>query len=328
MSAKIIVLSADTAMKRALSEEFIKHKYSILADSPTIFDAPPRLAGEGAIVLVLDIDTFSIGPQTLQKMIEQYKLNTIIVGQRNIIQFLAMGIRIHIQKPPAGNIVSLKAFMRNVCIHIEEFIRIQRFKIPGDERISQIITAHDKVIAIAASTGGPDAVNTVIKGLPANTPPILIAQHMPAMLTHQFAQRLDRTGKMMVKEAAQTEYLQKNLAIVAPGDFHMRVVKRQNRLMVECFQGAKLHGVRPAADILFDSLADILGKNVIGVVLTGMGVDGARGLKNLKAKGAATIGQNEATSVVYGMPKAAYDLGAVDYQLPIDKIADKIAQLM
>jgi two-component system chemotaxis response regulator CheB len=218
--------------------------------------------------------------------------------------------------------------LRTVIERIEETIRIARFKVPGNERIDQIITENDKIIAIAASTGGPEAVNTVIKGLPAQTPPILIVQHMPAMLTYQFAQRLDRTGKIASKEAANTEYLQKNLALVAQGDLHMRAVKRQGRLLVECYEGAKLHGVRPAADILFDSLAEIMGKNVIGVVLTGMGADGARGLKNLKAKGAKTIGQNEETCVVYGMPRVAFEMGAIDYQLPIDKIADKIIQLI
>ena len=186
----------------------------------------------------------------------------------------------------------------------------------------------DKIIAIASSTGGPEAVDTIIKGLPANTPPILIVQHMPALLTAQFADRLDKAGKLSVKEAENRECIQRNWAFVAPGDFHMRVVRSGHRVMVECFKADKMHGVRPAADILFDSLAEIGATNVIGVVLTGMGVDGAAGLKRLKSLGAVTIGQDKKSSVVYGMPKAAYEMGAVDFQLPLDKIAGKIMQLM
>lgn len=186
----------------------------------------------------------------------------------------------------------------------------------------------DKIIAIASSTGGPEAVDTVIKGLPANTPPILIVQHMPAILTAQFAARLDRVGQISAKEAEDGDFLQRNWALVAPGNFHMKVEKDGHRLMVRCFQSAKMHGVRPAADILFDSLAELGIKNVVGVVLTGMGADGAAGLKKLRDMGAVTIGQDKKSSVVYGMPKAAFDAGAVDFQLPLDRIAEKIVQLI
>jgi two-component system chemotaxis response regulator CheB len=129
-----------------------------------------------------------------------------------------------------------------------------------------------------------------------------------------------------VHEAKDNDYLQKGLVLIAPADKHMRLIRRGSKLMVECFVGQKLHGVMPAADILFESVAPLMRNNVIGVILTGMGADGARGMLLLHNAGAKTIGQDKASSVVYGMPKIAADLGALDIQLPLDRIADAIVR--
>ncbi|MCL2415888.1 MAG: CheB methylesterase domain-containing protein [Defluviitaleaceae bacterium] len=325
---EVIVISMDLELKKQLIDELKRHGFPILAESPSVFNSMKPLAQEGSIILILDTENIAITPAALQRQIERHKLHVILLGTKNLNDYRNMGLSVYVSKPPVDGPFARKVFCRNVVGRVEFFNRIRTFKLPGSERPSQAINDKDKIIAIAASTGGPEALNTIMKNLPNNTPPILIVQHMPSMLTYQFAARMDKSSKITVKEASMQEYLQKNLALVAPGDFHMRMIKRNSRLLVECFQAAKMHGVRPAADILFDSMAELVGANTIGVILTGMGSDGARGLQRLKQKGAITIGQNEASSVVYGMPKVAFDIGAVDYQLPIDRIADKIMQLV
>jgi two-component system chemotaxis response regulator CheB len=150
---------------------------------------------------------------------------------------------------------------------------------------------------------------------------------MPSGFTKLFAERLNNFYPMTIKEARNGDFVRAGQVLIAPADQHMSLVSDGNHLSVKCFVGQKVHAVMPAADILFESAAPILKTNAIGVVLTGMGSDGAKGLLLMHRYGAKTICQDETTSVVYGMPKAAYDLGAADFKLPIGEIAGKILQL-
>jgi two-component system chemotaxis response regulator CheB len=183
-----------------------------------------------------------------------------------------------------------------------------------------------KPIAIGASTGGTETILEILEQLPENTPPILIVQHMPPVFTRFLAERADKLCKMQVWEARDGDRLANGLALLAPGGFHMVLEgnPENNQWAVRLHQGEPLHSQRPAVDELFNSIAKTLGKNAIGVILTGMGEDGAAGMKNMRENGAYTIGQNEETCVVYGMPKAAYDVGAVCKQLPLQDIAKEI----
>ncbi|MDR1913321.1 MAG: chemotaxis protein CheB [Clostridiales bacterium] len=185
-----------------------------------------------------------------------------------------------------------------------------------------------KVIAIAASTGGTDAIEEILKSLPKDIAPIVIVQHIKAGFTNVFAQHLDQVCNIQVKEAANGDMLKRGLALIAPADLHMKVNWRTGYLISECFVGKRIHGVMPAADILFNSVANTMGKMAIGIILTGMGVDGAVGIKQMRDKGAKTIGQNEETCVVYGMPKAAREMGGLDFVLPLKKIPDMILYLL
>jgi two-component system chemotaxis response regulator CheB len=188
-------------------------------------------------------------------------------------------------------------------------------------------TTKSNIIAIAASTGGTDALPTVLRTLPKNMPPILIVQHMPSIFTAQFADRLNRACDITVKEAKNDEMVFKGHAYIAPGDLHMRLIVRQQKLFLECFGGEKVNGVRPSADVLFESCMHVLGKSATGVILTGMGSDGAKGLAEMRKKGSITYGQNRETSTVYGMPAAAYNLGAVTHRLPLLEIASALAKM-
>jgi two-component system chemotaxis response regulator CheB len=175
----------------------------------------------------------------------------------------------------------------------------------------------DHIISIAASTGGPPAVTKVLTSLPAESPPMLITQHMPKGVTKLFAEGLNERCKFTVKEAQEGDRIQERLALVAPGGYHMVVTKEHK---IHLTTDPPVNYVRPAADVMMFSMAEVYGAKNVGVVLTGMGADGAKGIKAIKESGGYTIAQDEATSVVYGMPNMAYQTGCVDKVVPLDRI--------
>ncbi len=188
-------------------------------------------------------------------------------------------------------------------------------------------TTH-KILAIGASTGGTEALKDVLMGLPRNAPGTVIVQHMPANFTAPFAERLNTLCAMEVREARNGDSITPGVALIAPGDYHMVVRRSGARYYVEIGSGDKVSGHRPSADVLFNSVAKIAGANAIGVILTGMGGDGARGLLAMRNAGARTIGQDEASCIVYGMPKVAFELGAVERQAPLERIPEEILGLL
>ena len=180
------------------------------------------------------------------------------------------------------------------------------------------------LIAIGASTGGTEATAMIIENLPAQMPGIVITQHMPADFTRMYAERLDRISKLSVSEARDGDRVEPGTALVAPGGLQMSLKKDLRGYYVHCAAGEKVNGHCPSVGVLFDSAAQVAGKDAIGVLLTGMGHDGAYELLHMREAGAFTIGQDRESCVVYGMPKVAYDVGAVMQQLPIDRIADAL----
>jgi two-component system chemotaxis response regulator CheB len=178
----------------------------------------------------------------------------------------------------------------------------------------------NKLIAIGASTGGTEAILTILKSLPKYTPGIVIVQHMPPVFTKMYAQRLDNSIVLNVKEAQTGDIVQQGHVLIAPGDYHMKVEKAGSTYKIKCFKGEKVNGHCPSVDVLFNSVAQEVGKDAIGVILTGMGYDGAKGLLAMRQNGARTLGQDEHSSVVYGMPKVAYNLGAVEKQVQLEEI--------
>lgn len=177
---------------------------------------------------------------------------------------------------------------------------------------------------IAASTGGTEAIRIVMSALPANFPGLCIVQHIPAFISKAFAERVNDACAMEVREAKNGDILHEGLALIAPGDFHLSLQKDMGQYRVSLKKGPKVWYQRPAADVLFRSAAPHVGKWGVGVVLTGMGRDGAEGLLQLRKSGVHTLAQDEATSVVYGMPRVAYELGAVDEVLPLQQIPGKM----
>ena len=179
-----------------------------------------------------------------------------------------------------------------------------------------------QIIAMGASTGGTEALLAILEKLPGNLPPIVITQHMPPIFTNMYAERLNRICKMEVREAKDQDKLYPGLCLIAPGGLQMQVVKDREGLKVSCLEGEKVSGHCPSIDYLFSSVAKECGEHAVGILLTGMGRDGAHGLLLMHEKGAYTLGQDEESSVVYGMPMEAYKLGAVDKQGNLSQIAD------
>lgn len=198
---------------------------------------------------------------------------------------------------------------------------------PAAPAIDGDFTPEDRVVAIGASTGGVEALLAIVERLPANCAPTVITQHMPATFTKSFAERLDRASAAEVREARDGDPLAPGKVFLAPGgDCHLEI-DGLTHLRCRVSHGAPVSGHCPSVDVLFSSVARIAKDRAVGVILTGMGRDGARGLLALRDGGGRTLGQNEATSVVYGMPKAAFEIGAVERQLPLERIAPAIRQL-
>lgn len=192
----------------------------------------------------------------------------------------------------------------------------------GKTRFS--LAAASTLIALGASTGGTEALLEVVRNFPADTPGVVIVQHMPPGFTKMYADRLSKICKMRVKEAQTGDKIKQGQILIAPGDLQMTVVKNLGELSVRCVSGEKVSGHRPSVDVLFSSVAKVACPNSIGVILTGMGSDGAKGLLEMKQNGAYTIGQDEESCVVYGMPMVAYKIGAVQTQAPLNKISEMI----
>jgi two-component system chemotaxis response regulator CheB len=283
--------------------------------------------------LIIDLDTVQPEEARVRSFQSRFKLLVIYtsfsLARANLIKKDASTdfiIKPSVLSPQTGN-----QFAATVSRRIEGFFKQQI--LPGTRDLNKTITGSGglrerKLIAIASSTGGTNALEEILMRLPADVPPIVLVQHMPSGFTKLFAERLNSKYKQEVLEAQTGDYLQQGRLLMAPADRHMKLIRQQSRLAVECFIGKKIHGVMPAADVLFESVAELVRQNAVGVVLTGMGADGAKGLLQMRNAGADNIGQNEATCVVYGMPKVAKELGAIKYELPLDQIAAKIMDLV
>ena len=188
---------------------------------------------------------------------------------------------------------------------------------------------HGKInlIAVGSSTGGTEALSAVFKNLRPPLPGIVVTQHIPALFATLFADRLNHECALTVKEGEDGETVQRNTIYIAPGNKHMTIGRGAGGYVIKIGMGPKVHSCRPSVDVLFKSVAEVAGSSALGVILTGMGQDGAEGLLKMRQQGSPTLGQDEATCIVYGMPRAAWEMGAVEKQLPLNMIADAITQI-
>ncbi len=290
-------------------------------------------------VVTLDIEMPGINGITfLKSFTALYPVPFIVItgSQTGAAEALSAGALEFIKKPSGGSKEELDKFVLRVSTAVR-FAKISRLqprnkqtavRLAAQPVAEPIVTAggfrKDIVIALGASTGGTDALVEVVKRFPADTPPVIITQHMPPTFTKMFAERIDRISAMSAKEAENGDRLRQGQIIVAAGGLQMRLEKDHRGYYISSREGEKVSGHCPSVDVLFESVAKNAGANAIGAILTGMGADGAEGLLKMREAGAYTIGQDEETCVVYGMPCVAFKKGAVITQLPLQKIAEHI----
>lgn len=296
------------------------------------FEARDKIIETRPDVITCDVEMPKMnGIEFIRRLLPQYFIPVIMVSAVSQVVFEAMeaGAVDFVVKPdqsPKG----AETFMRDLIQKIktastvkEPQHRPERTNVTGN-------MSHDAscLIAIGASTGGTEAIYSILSSLPPTVPGIVIVQHIPPVFSKMFAERLDNQTALHVKEAETGDFVDPGKVLVAPGDKHMRVKKVGKRYQVECFQGEKVNGHCPSVDVLFDSVAKAAGGCAVGILLTGMGYDGAKGLLAMRRQGARTIGQDEKTSVVYGMPKVAYDLGAVETQAALGQIPQVLSKIL
>ncbi|NLK62149.1 MAG: chemotaxis response regulator protein-glutamate methylesterase [Fusobacteria bacterium] len=329
---KVLIID-DSAMVRKVFTQVLSNE----SDIEVVGTAPDPVIGRDKIVflkpdvIILDIEMPKMDGLTfLKKLMKHYPMPVIIVSSiaadksKAALDAFEYGAMEVLKKP--GSSFSVKDMGEQLVEKVRAVYRSKKINRNGVRTSRQIENREiisNKIVVIGASTGGTEALKKLLMDLPENIPPILIVQHMPESFTAAFAERLNSLCKFEVREAKHNDEVRKNLVLIAPGNYHM-VLKKKLRYYVEIKDGPLIHHQRPAVDVLFKSAAMCAGKDSVAVILTGMGKDGAEGLLELKNSGAYTITQDEASSVVYGMPKEAYLIGASMDVQPLDHIAEEI----
>lgn len=311
----------------------------VIAVAGNPYEARDEIVKQKPDVMTLDLEMPKMGGiEFLEKLMPQVPIPTIVITSLADKAFDAIraGAVDFIAKPSGMTHLQMENFIQNELttkIKIASTVKVDKLKkirsesYPVSMRNSSVHTK-TKVIAIGASTGGTEAILEVVSKFDTDIPGVVVVQHMPPGFTEMFARRLNSQCKVVVKEAADGDRILPGQVLIAPGDKHMRVKREGNSYVVECKIGEKVSGHCPSVDALFYSVAESVGKEAIGVILTGMGRDGAEGLLKMREAGAETIGQNQDSCVVYGMPKEAYNRGAVMYQESIENVTNRVYQLL
>ena len=338
---KVLVIDDSALVRKVLTNELSKpDDIEVVGTAMDPYVARDKIVKLKPDVLTLDLEMPRMdGLSFLAKLMKHYPMPVVVVSSltpknsENALNALRLGAIDVICKP--GSSYSTQNISREIIKAVRAAAVAKFDKIPDTEKQatlekapeengSLLVHTTNKLIAIGASTGGTKAIEAVITRLPSGTPGIVTVQHMPPVFTKSFAERLDSICSLNVKEAEDGDLVEPGRVLLAPGNFHMQVEKRGAKYYVKIKQGPPVHHHRPSVDVLFKSVAKSAGVNATGVILTGMGADGANGLLEMRQHGAHTIGQDEATSVVFGMPKEAKKIGAVTEVLPLMSIPGAI----
>jgi two-component system chemotaxis response regulator CheB len=344
MSARIKVLVIDdSALMRKLLTELLTRdpQIDVVGAAPDPFVARDKIKAMNPDVLTLDVEMPRMDGLTfLENLMRLRPMPVVMVsslterGAETTLQALELGAVDFVTKPK----IDLEAGLREYADEL-----VAKIKAAAKARVrgsvgAPVAPAHapvrrsllrttEKIIAIGASTGGTEAIKQVLEDMPADAPAIVIAQHIPAAFSGPFAQRMNRSSAMSVREARDGEQIVPGHVYIAPGDWHLRLARDGARYVCRLDQSAPENRHLPSVDLLFKSVAQQAGANAVGAILTGMGEDGARGLLAMREAGARCIVQDEASSVVWGMPGVAFKLGAAEQALDIALIADRLLAL-
>lgn len=321
-------------------------RFEVVGTAVDAFDAANKIPAAKPDVVTLDIEMPRMsGLEFLGRLLPAFPIPVVLVSTLDMRVFdaLAAGAVDFVHKPDSyeGDNVTSFAFKIKLKIvaasRAKVHLPLRKVEAPSlgkktetaaEDISGAVIRGNSKrdLIAIGASTGGTEAIVAVVRNLPESTPGIVITQHMPAGFTEMFAERLNRICKMEVREAKNGDVVRRGLILIAPGGLHMSLTRHGSEYAVICEEGEKVHNVAPSVDVLFNSVAEVAGEKAIGIILTGMGSDGASGLLKMRDRGAYTIGQDKETCVVYGMPMEAARCGAVQTVAPLNTIPSLIVK--
>ena len=348
---KVLIVD-DSAVVRQSLEQILSSDPAIevVATARDPYIAAERIREQVPDVITLDVEMPRMdGITFLQKLMSQHPIPVVICSSlagsnsETALKALEYGAVDIIEKPRMG----VKQFLEESRVLICDSVKAARLahtrkiapkpyhvapKLTADAVIEKpaskaMVQTTDKVIVVGASTGGTEALKTFLEALPLDAPGIVIVQHMPEHFTAAFAKRLDTTCRISVKEAENDDTVVRGRALIAPGNRHTLLKRSGARYYVEVREGPLVCRHRPSVDVLFRSAARYAGKNAVGVIMTGMGDDGARGMRELKDAGAFNIAQDEESCVVFGMPKEAIKMGGVDRTLPLEAIARELVRV-
>ncbi len=344
---RVLIVDDSAIVRKIFTQELSKYPdIEVVGTAPDPYVARDKIVALKPDVITLDIEMPRMDGLTfLKKLMKYYPIPTIVVSSLTpknsamALEALAAGA-VEVLAKPGGSYsvgdmsvqlaekIRAAAKVRMFPSQIASSIAPDRDALSEASKILALKETTHKVIAMGASTGGTEALKNVLVQMPPNSPGIVIVQHMPPKFTQSFAERLNELCQLEVREAKDGDAIIPGTALIAPGNYHMVLKRSGARYFVEIKDGPLVCYQRPSVDVLFHSVAKYAGPNAIGVIMTGMGKDGASGLLAMKKAGAKTIAQDEETCVVFGMPKEAIKLGAVDYVVPLQEIPITILKIL
>lgn len=330
---KVLIVDDSAVVRNMLARELARDKdIQVVGSAPDPYVARDMIVQLKPDVLTLDVEMPRMdGITFLQKLMKHYPMPVIVVssltasGTQTAIDAMASGA-VEVLCKPGGSAYSIGNMTAELAEKIKTAARasVKRIEKSAAPICASLSATTNKIIALGASTGGVQALETVLTTFPASSPGTLVVQHMPAKFTASFAQRLDGLCQVRVREATDGDTVLPGQVLIAPGGFHMLLKRSGARYYVEVKEGPEVHHQRPSVEVMFNSVAKCAGANAVGAILTGMGADGAEGLLNMRRCGAHTIAQDEATCVVYGMPMEAVKKGAAEKIAPLGDVTRQI----
>jgi two-component system, chemotaxis family, protein-glutamate methylesterase/glutaminase len=342
---KVLIVDDSLVIRKILEKVFaMDSQIEVIGSVGDPYQARDKIFELKPDVMLLDIEMPKMdGITFLDKVMKHFPIKTIVFssvashGSQTYLRAIDAGAIEVVEKPAIDVAKNLEVISKSLIqlvkdVHTSKFIKKvsmeAKYK-PQDKKVNHALAkTTNQILAIASSTGGTEALKVFFKGMPADIPGTVVVQHMPPGFTRTFSEHLNTLFPFEVKEAQDGDVVHPGRVLIAPGNFHMEIRRQGAKYVVVLHQDVQLHNVRPAADYLMRSVAQYVGGNAIGVVLTGMGKDGAEGLLEMKKAGSVNFAQDEKSCVVYGMPAAAVNVGAIDKILPLDRIAGEVlAQL-
>lgn len=343
MTIRVLVVDDSALMRQLLTECLTEDRdLEVVGTAPDPFIARDKIKQLQPDVLTLDVEMPRMDGLTfLENLMRLRPMPVVMVssltseGADVTLQALELGAIDYVTKPKIDLAAGVRAYADELIEKIKTAARanVRRANVAAAATKPTVLTRSrhfrttERLIAIGASTGGTEAIKAVLERMPADAPAIVITQHIPAAFSGPFAARMDRCSAMAVCEATDGQQIVPGHAYIAPGDRHLEVVRSGARYVCRLTDAPPENRHRPSVDVMFKSVAQHAGANAVGAILTGMGDDGARGLMEMRRQGAPTLVQDEASSVVWGMPGAAFKMGAAERVLPLDAIAAALLDL-